>query len=306
MREQSKTNRNFQAEFNPSQEVMPSREHWAFCVALIVLTVPFIIPLNALLHLSLSSSLYSHVVLIPLVSAYFFWTEKRRSGQSKPLYWAAAVFAVFGLAGLSFSFFNKSSSHLTTEDIIAPQIFSYVMLITASGAFFMSKESFKQHAFSFILLLFIVPFPSFVKEGIEIFLQHTSAEAAYRILLTAGTPVLRHSELVFELPNIKLEVAPQCSGIRSSLVLFIVSIVAAKLFLSTAWKRWILVLCVIPLAIIRNGFRVFTIGQLCTLKGPQMVDSWIHHSGGPLFFALSLIPFFGLLFILWRSESKTS
>jgi hypothetical protein len=37
---------------------------------------------------------------------------------------------------------------------------------------------------------------------------------------------------------------------------------------------------------------------------PAMIDSWIHQRGGPLFFALSLIPFFLLLFMLCRSERR--
>jgi len=35
-----------------------------------------------------------------------------------------------------------------------------------------------------------------------------------------------------------------------------------------------------------------------------MIDSPIHHSGGPLFFVLSLVPFFLLLIWLRRSERR--
>jgi exosortase/archaeosortase family protein len=59
---------------------------------------------------------------------------------------------------------------------------------------------------------------------------------------------------------------------------------------------------VIPLAILRNGFRVFTIGELCIHVGPHMINSPIHRKGGPLFFALSLIPLFLLLVVLQKSE----
>jgi len=38
---------------------------------------------------------------------------------------------------------------------------------------------------------------------------------------------------------------------------------------------------------------------------PDMIDSFIHHHGGPIFFTLSLIPFFLLLFLLVRSERKS-
>jgi exosortase/archaeosortase family protein len=59
---------------------------------------------------------------------------------------------------------------------------------------------------------------------------------------------------------------------------------------------------VIPLAIVRNAFRILVIGLLCVHVGPQMIDSIIHRRGGPLFFALSLGPLFLLLVWLRRQE----
>ena len=53
----------------------------------------------------------------------------------------------------------------------------------------------------------------------------------------------------------------------------------------------------IPLAIVRNGFRILVIGLLCVYVGPHMSDSFIHHRGGPIFFVLSLIPL--LFFMSW-------
>ena len=86
--------------------------------------------------------------------------------------------------------------------------------------------------------------------------------------------------------------ARECSGIRSTVVLFITSLLASHLFLKSPWRRFVLVAFVIPLAIVRNGFRILVIGLLCVHIGPHMIDSFIHHRGGPIFFVLSLIPLF--------------
>lgn len=67
-----------------------------------------------------------------------------------------------------------------------------------------------------------------------------------------------------------MEVAPQCSGIRSSLVLFITSLIGGYLFLRSPWRRFALAAFVLPLALLRNGFRVFVLGQLCVQVGPHM------------------------------------
>jgi exosortase/archaeosortase family protein len=74
------------------------------------------------------------------------------------------------------------------------------------------------------------------------------------------------------------------------------------LFLHRPWARIILVVFVVPLAIVRNGFRILVIGLLCVHVGPHMIDSIIHRRGGPLFFALSLVPLVALLWWLRRVE----
>jgi len=117
----------------------------------------------------------------------------------------------------------------------------------------------------------------------------------------SGTPVI-YNDLNLQLPGFALQVAPECSGIHSSLVLFLTSLIAGHLFLRSPWKQGILALAVLPLGLLRNGFRIFVIGQLCIHIGPQMVHSPIHHDGGPIFFALSMVPFFLLLILLRRSE----
>lgn len=47
-----------------------------------------------------------------------------------------------------------------------------------------------------------------------------------------------------------------------------------------------------------------TIGWLCIEYGPEMVHSPIHHRGGPVFFGLSLVPLFMLLFIFRRWDKR--
>jgi exosortase len=139
--------------------------------------------------------------------------------------------------------------------------------------------------------------------SIETFLQHGSAVVAEGLFRVVGTPALREGTW-FQLPGIRIHVAPECSGIHSSLVLFITSIVAAQLFLKSPIRRLVLVLAILPLALLRNGFRIFTIGELCVQYGPQMLDSYIHRKGGPIFFAASLIPL-GLLLLALRERLRT-
>jgi exosortase/archaeosortase family protein len=134
-------------------------------------------------------------------------------------------------------------------------------------------------------------------------LQSGSALAAAGFFTLTGTVYFQNG-LAFQLTDIRLEVAPECSGIHSTLVLFITSLLASYIFLRTPWKRALLALVVIPLGLLRNGFRIFVIGQMCIHMGPQMINSPVHRKGGPLFFVLSLVPLFLLLLILHKSEKS--
>ena len=158
-------------------------------------------------------------------------------------------------------------------------------------------------AFPLAFLIFLIPLPDAAVSWLENASALASAEAAAMYFAIAGTPLVRQGT-IFELPGIVLEVAQECSGIRSSWVLFITSILASHLFLESPWRRLALVAFVIPLGILRNGFRVFVIGVLCVHVGPHMIDSIIHRRGGPLFFALSLVPLFLLLWWLRRREQR--
>src|SRR5262249_10941727 len=157
--------------------------------------------------------------------------------------------------------------------------------------------------FPFVFLFWIVPFPTAVVSWIEVFFQYASAEVADWLLRVLRVPVFREG-LYFKLPGIVIEVAQECSGIRSSLVLFIVSLIAGHMFLHERWKRVVLATAVIPLGILRNACRIVTISCLCAYVDAGMIDSPIHRHGGPFFFVLSLIPLVALLWCFWRGLGR--
>jgi exosortase len=95
-------------------------------------------------------------------------------------------------------------------------------------------------AFPLTYLVFMVPMPDPMANALEDALKDVSAEVANLLFHFSGTPFVRVGP-VFQRPNITIEVAQQCSGIRSSFVLFMTSILAAKIFLKTQWRRFVLV-----------------------------------------------------------------
>ena len=248
--------------------------------------------------------LFSHVLLVPFVSAYLIWIRRAEiDGETRPAYGVGAGFlagAVMLLAGYWQA--NNGAKSLTQTNALAIQMLAFWCVLMSGLAFTFGTSMLRRFCFPLGFLLFAIPFPDFLTAWAERGLQLGSAEAADLLLRLSGMPFLREDVTIFNLPGFRMRVAEECSGIHSTLVLLIVSFVASYLVLRTTRNRIILLLAVIPLALLRNGLRIFTIGQLCVNIGPEMHKSYIHTNGGPIFFVLSLIPFFALLLFLRKRE----
>ena len=134
-------------------------------------------------------------------------------------------------------------------------------------------------------------------------LQWSSATVATIFLRFLGESVDQDGT-VLQLQNVRLDVQPQCCGLNANLALLATAIVAAMLFLHRPVPRMILILAAVPLGIIRNGLRICVVAMLCEHIDPRMIHSWVHTHGGPLFFALSLVPLLILLLVLRTSEKQ--
>ena len=273
-----------------------------FSLAILALALCFSLPLYNLLRLVASDDLYTDIPLIPLISLYLIWMHR----ENLPLSFHTAIkpglmFFAGGLLTLAAYWAASQGAPWTIENYLAFNILALLLIFVGICFFFFGKTFMGAVAFPAALLVFTIPFPDFLRHGLETFLQHGSAICAGIFFQMTSVPVFRDG-LNFRLPDCVIQVAPECSGIHSTLVLAITSLIGGWLFLRSPWKRTALVLAVIPLALIRNGFRIFVIVRLCAAYGPRMLDSPIHHHGGPLFFALSLIPFFLLLLFLRKTE----
>jgi exosortase C (VPDSG-CTERM-specific) len=244
--------------------------------------------------------------LIPFVSAYLFYLRRDQLPKNYAIDLPLAVVSLAaGLGVLAFTYWLDFTGRAPAEnDRLALLTLSFLCCLAAGGFFFLGRAWMRAAAFPLAYLIFMVPMPNAMKDALETASKYASAEVANLLFHLSGTPFLR-AGLVFQLPNITIEVAQECSGIRSSWVLLMTSILAANLFLKTGWRRFALVVFVIPLAILRNGFRILVIGLLCVNVGPQMIDSIIHRRGGPVFFVLSLIPFLLVLWWLGKGDVRT-
>jgi exosortase C (VPDSG-CTERM-specific) len=278
---------------------------WGAASFLVVVIAAFNQNLVTLMRYAVGSDLYSYILLVPFVSGYLLWIRRHQFaknyttnfGLAGVCFIAAVVLLVFSLAS------QNAAPEANKPERLALVTLSFLCCVAGGGFFFFGWHWMRSAAFPLVYLIFMVPMPDSMRDAFELASKSASAEVANLFFYLSGTPFLRQGP-IFQLPNITIEVAQECSGIRSSLVLFMTSMLAANLFLKNSWRRAVLVAFVIPLGILRNGFRILVIGLLCANLGPQMIHSPIHTRGGPLFFALSMVPFLLLLLWLHRGEAR--
>jgi exosortase C (VPDSG-CTERM-specific) len=271
-----------------------------FAYALGALALLFAVPLFEVTRFALKTTTFSHVVLVPFIVTYLaslHW--KSAIQQCRPSTVPAVVCLAIGvlIIGTNWLFVR------TTEMRMSLWALSFVLFTLAVAFRFLGTAVVRKLAFPFAMLVFMVPLPPVIMDALEIFFQHASAFAAAGMIRLSGLPAIQDG-LFFFLPGFAIQVAQECSGIRSTLVLFITSLIAGYLLLRRPRDRAILVAAIIPLAILRNGFRIFSLAWLSVEVNPNIIDSALHHQGGPIYFALSLIPLFLLLLFLRKLEKK--
>jgi exosortase len=271
-----------------------------FLLLLLTAVAGFWQPLVSLFSLTQQQEHYSHIVLIPCLSLYVLYLDRKAIFASKE--WSPWLGAL--LIGLGALGYWSADAAIFAQDQLSMTILALVVMCWGIFVACFGVTLCRKVSFGLLFLLFMVPLPSFLLEATIGFLQRSSTEATEVLFSLLGVPVLRQG-FVFSLSNFTIHVAEECSGIRSSLSLIITSLVAGHFFLRTAWTKMGLVMVVVPLAIIKNTFRIVGLALLANYVDPTFItDSTLHRSGGIPLFLASLVVLLSLAWLLRRFEKK--
>jgi len=182
-------------------------------------------------------------------------------------------------------------------------ILALILIWMAGFVFLFGRQTLGNARFPFAFLLLTIPIPDFILDQLIYVLQKGSAELAAVLFDWSGVPVLRDG-FVFHLAHVNIEVARECSGIRSSLALLILAILVAHFYLDTFWKQAVLVIAGLFVMILKNGVRIVTLTLLASYVNPDFLYGRLHRQGGVVFFVLGLLLLVPLLWLLERSERK--
>jgi len=279
-----------------------SRRHLGFALFFVCSIAVFWMPLKRLIGFSLTHDYASHIILVLPTSAYLIYLKRDRlvSAARAGLLAGGLLF----LIGTILLWLAKTASYAAVrENELSVVILAIVVIWIAGFVFCYGTHAFALGRFPLLFLLLLVPIPERVVEEIIFLLQVGSATVAYWLLRLSGVAVFKQG-FILQLPSLDIEVAKQCSGIRSSLALLLTALLVGEFTLRSGWRKALLLLSIVPILILKNGVRITAVSLLSIFVNRGFLHGWLHTSGGILFYLLSLVMLIPIFSALRKSEDK--
>lgn len=278
------------------------KQHLSYSLCLLAVFIAQHGAWRQLLTVALENEKYTHVLFVPVISAGLVIADRRRVFRDArfsprtglPLFALAASIWLWALAfPVPLSPFALLQLHCTT----------FVVIAVAAFHLFFGSMAVRAALFPLTFLIALVPVPPSWVEWASIWSQNASAEVTHVLFKLTGAPFFREG-MRFSLPGLTIEVAEECSGIRSGIGLLIASLISGHLLLRSATSRVALALAAIPITIFKNAVRIVVLSILGTYVSRDFITGDLHHRGGPVFAILSFGLLALLLYVLIRFERR--
>lgn len=243
----------------------------ALTAALILLIVIFYDGLNFMVEWWNNREEYGHGYIIPFITVFLIWQKKDQieSIEFKKS-WLGVAFVVVGLI----LFYAGELSAIYT-------IIQYAFLVTLFGVVLslMGVKAFKVILVPMIILVFMIPLPTFIFNNLSSQLQLISSQIGVAFIRLFDISVFLEGNVI-DLGVFKLQVVEACSGLNYLFPLMTLAFITAYFFTGAFWKKAIIFLSSIPITILMNSFRIGAIGIMVEYWGIGMAEGFLHDFEG--------------------------
>jgi exosortase len=263
--------------------------------------VVFSAHLAHLCFFSLHQQHYPHLGLILLVMLYLMSTH-RQALFARAAYcaWGGIPLVVVGV--LCYFLGIHQQPHLSQNDFLALTTLGVVTIWIGGFVTCFGLPGMRVAPFPLGFLLLVIPLPDILLAYVITTLQSASADVTEVLFKLLPLPVVREG-FTFALPGLQIEVAPECSGIRSSIALLLTGLLASHLWLRRWWNKAVIWLLIYPLAVFKNGLRIVTLCLLTLYVDEGFITGDLHTGGGAIFFGIALAMLLPVLFVLRKMEA---
>jgi exosortase len=235
---------------------------------------------------------YSHGYLVIPVCAFMFWWLWPRGAEAeklRPSIWGWVL--LLGVVGLRALFLNLGKYWLEGVTIVP----TVAALVLAYGGWPLLRKTWPAVAF----LVFMYPIPPALNSNVSLPLQRIACVSSAVLLRLLGLWVMDEGNVLI-IGDKTLEVAAACNGL-AMLMSLSATIVATVILVPMAnWKRAILLLSIVPIALLCNIIRISgTAWAYHLLDSAERAQQIAHDVAGWLMMPLALA--LVLLELAWLS-----
>jgi exosortase len=234
---------------------------------------------------------YSHGLLIPFISWYIL-REKLKGAEVGNHCWSGLAVVILAL---SLFMAGYMGAEFFTKRI------SFIILLFGAILLLEGRKMVSRLSFPVGLLFLAVPLPYVLYNSIAFPLKMLASRLAVFLLGFLGMPVFLEGNVI-SLPHTTLQVVDACSGIRSLMTLFTLAFLLAYFHHKRFWKRFLVCLLTIPVAVGANAVRVAITGILTQYSKVWSAGFWHEFEGWVVF----VVSFAGLAFCSYLLKGRRS
>lgn len=222
---------------------------------------------------------YSYCYLIPFVVLYLVWDKKDRLADLPSIpSWKGLI--PLGL-GLVFFWLGDLGGEFLALYI------SFWLVLLGLCWLHLGWEKIKELSFPFIIMLTMFPLPHFLYNKVSLNLKLISSQLGVDMMQLYGMSAYREGNVI-DLGFTQLQVVDACSGLRFLIPLIVLGLLLAYFFRAHFWKRAVLVISTVPLAVVTNSLRIALTGILYEGWGAKVAEGFFHGFSGWFIFMFSL------------------
>lgn len=195
------------------------------------------------------------------------------------------------LAGALFNLFGIVIEHPLPSQV------GMVVFIQGVVLFAWGKRIYRSLAFPLLYLFLAIPLPRTVLVATTGSLKTLGAAVAGKLLSWIGFAVVRDGAIL-NFPTFTLVVEDECSGLQSLIILTSASLPVAYLMSGRFWKKTLVVLISVPVALVANVVRLMLTAILAQALGENVTRGWRHALIGAVTVFVAFLLLYGLSNVL--------
>ena len=241
---------------------------------------------------------FGHGFFVPVISGYLIWQQRGvlfgpTQGKKTWLGFGIVMIALF------LYFIGEFSTIYFLLHL------SFWLMLCGLAVALLGWKGVKSISFPLFFLLTMIPLPQFFLQSLSAKLQLFSSWLGVECLRLVGVLAFRDGNVI-DLGPIQLQVVEACSGLRALFPLMTLALICAYFLKGPLWKRLVLFLSSMPIAIVLNGVRIGMVGFLVEEFGVGAAEGFYHFFEGWVLFVVSLAVLLVEMWILSQGNHETN